>query len=452
MIASLGILLFAAGAAPIAGGPLGLDNPEKEPSAKTTGKVYVWKSADGLAYEYYVPKGYDPDEGASMTVVLHGNGLDHRWTFWNHPAGEFRADDIVVSPDGTTAFENSNEFLGKKKDADQVHALLEELKSVWKVKQTFVYGHSQGSYFAFFYAGKYPEDVDGVCGHAGYWGPVTISRKGHHQAIGFLWGTEDGNVPYWQGWYGARDYRDGKYPLVHMKTLFDWPHMPHHFQAGNVLAWCEGMTSDDPDRVEICLEVLADPKHRDREGVDWSGLHAVAHRLAELEGASKSQQKRGRQLAAKVEKLAASHAEAITKALGRNKLNELASGTWSGHLNRFLEDFEGVLARDDFRSKHEKTLEKVYKAARDANEDYWKYKEKDVPKAFAAGLEMLELGYLDARCKGVLKRMEEWAEEAKDNKLSKKDVKTLGELSKAYAEGRKDGFKKYESLNRKAKL
>ena len=31
-----------------------------------------------------VPKHYDPEKGANLTLVLHGNGLNHRWTFWNH--------------------------------------------------------------------------------------------------------------------------------------------------------------------------------------------------------------------------------------------------------------------------------------------------------------------------------------------------------------------------------
>ena len=83
--------------------PLALDdNPTVAPADAKPGVVYQWKAADGLPYEYRVPKGYDPEVGASLVLVLHGNGLDHRWTFWNHPKDEFRADDIVVSPDGTT--------------------------------------------------------------------------------------------------------------------------------------------------------------------------------------------------------------------------------------------------------------------------------------------------------------------------------------------------------------
>ncbi len=37
-----------------------------------------------------------------MTLILHGSNLSAGWGFWNHKAGEFRADDVVVSPDGST--------------------------------------------------------------------------------------------------------------------------------------------------------------------------------------------------------------------------------------------------------------------------------------------------------------------------------------------------------------
>src|SRR5690606_36754030 len=118
--------------------------------------------------------------GANLTLVLHGNGLDHRWTFWNHPKDEFRADDIVVSPDGTTAHAGTgaNEFLAGESDIARVKALIEELKATWNVRQVFLYGHSQGAFFVFLFAGAEPELVDGVVGHAGgVWNGTDAPKK-----------------------------------------------------------------------------------------------------------------------------------------------------------------------------------------------------------------------------------------------------------------------------------
>ena len=426
------------------------DNPEKDPHKAKAGKVYQWKAADGLPYEYYVPKDYDPKQGANLTLVLHGNGLDHRWTFWNHPPGEFRAADIVVSPDGTSALPNSNEFLGNDKDAKRLHALIEELEATWNVRQTFLYGHSQGSFFVFYYAGLYPEEIDGVCGHAsGMWNGTQQSKKGHHQAIGFLHGTDDANVPYGQSSYGAQTYRDAKYPLVQMRTLFDWPHAPHYLQAESVLSWCEGMTSTDPERVAACLEVLAQPKLK--MGANWSGIWEVANRLATLEGASAKQVKDGARIAAAVDELAASHVAAIEKSLGKKgKLAELSAGEWVGGLIRLLEDFEGVPAHTAFTKKHKKALEGLHETGGDAYGDYWKKKD-DPKKAFAAGLEMLTGGFVHYKTPEVAKELGALAKD-KSFKLSKKDRATFEEAVAFFAEGREKGFKDFAKRNEKTKL
>ena len=77
--------------------------PEKEPGEGAAGKVYEWQSKDGLRYQYFLPKSYDPAKGITLTFVLHGSNLDRRWGFANHKAGVFRKQDLVVCPDGTTS-------------------------------------------------------------------------------------------------------------------------------------------------------------------------------------------------------------------------------------------------------------------------------------------------------------------------------------------------------------
>ena len=96
------------------------ENPEKEPkNAPGSGKVYRWHTRDGLEYEYYVPKSYDPANGATLLVSFHGSNLSKGWTFWNHQPGSFCKDRIIVSPNGTTA--NQRMASGKPSCANSSH-------------------------------------------------------------------------------------------------------------------------------------------------------------------------------------------------------------------------------------------------------------------------------------------------------------------------------------------
>ncbi len=442
------LLLASLVLAPLASAEDG--NPTVAPAEGERGKVQVWKSAGGIDFEYYVPPSYDPERGANLTVVLHGNGLDHRWTFWNHPAGEFRPDDIIVSPDGTSPLNGVNEFLGGSDDVERFHALLQELEGHWKVNQTFLYGHSQGSFFVFFYAGEHPEDVDGVCGHAsGAWMGTKTSKAGQRQAIGILHGTDD-HVPYGQG-VGARTmYEDAKYPLVHLRTLFDWPHRPHWMQAESVLSWCEGMTSTDPDRVERCLEELAE---EDRPmGVDWGALYAVAERLGALDGATQKQKNLGKRLADAVDDLATRHLAEITKSAGKGKLSDLRAGAWSGHLTRLVEDFRGVPAFEAFRKKNKKVFAVLEEDVVSSLSAWWRKQESDENDAFALGLDVLEHGFTNYQCVEIAGKLEAMAGRAKEIGLSKKDLERFESVLATWREGRRDGFKEFEALNAKAKL
>lgn len=428
------------------------DNPALAPASAKPGKVYQWQAADGLPYEYRVPRRYDSAEGANLTLVLHGNGLDHRWTFWNHPADEFRPEDIVVSPDGTTAHSGTgaNEFLGGDKDVARVVALIQELKATWNVRQVFVYGHSQGAFFVYLLAGAEPELIDGVVGHAGgVWNGTETSKKAHHQAIGFLHGTED-HIPYGQA-VGGRDFylTQQKYPLVHLRTLFGWNHRPHWYQAAQVLAWCEGMTSADPRRVAAAVEDLCDEKRP--MGVDWSALHAVATRLATLDGASDAQKKRGADVAAAVSALATQHVESILKGAGKQGFAEFTAGEWSGELTRFLEDFHGTPEWEDLWKRHGKKIEAGREAGGKSRREVHEALEKDEPQALDHAVDMIERGYLDSSVGATLASVDEWLGKTKA-RVGRKARTRYEDLAKLWREAQTKGFKDFEQRNGKAKL
>src|SRR5688572_2817257 len=260
MLVSLGVVLL--GAVHSSSVPIGAQQgPEKkDPASAAKGTVYEWKSANGIPYEYFVPKSYDPKAGANLVLILHGNGMSLRWGFANLEIGKFRPDDVLVSPEGPTYLEATKawEFLEGRDASGKVHELIEELKKTFKVKQTFLYGHSQGSFFVFQYVGDFPDDVDGVVGQSGaLWRSSKLGKSGHGKAIAFLHGSDDANVPWLQSAYGRKEYRDADYPLVHLRTLWGHPHAPVGAQTENQLAWCEGMTSPEPARVADALETLS---------------------------------------------------------------------------------------------------------------------------------------------------------------------------------------------------
>ena len=432
------------------------DAPQVEPAAAKRDKVQAWRSADELPYEYYVPKSYEADGTGTMTLVLHGNGLDERWTFWNHPVGEFRPDDVLVSPDGTTFVQhmNNDEFLGNRKDADRLHALIEELREVFQPRFVHVYGHSQGSFFAFYYAGEYPDDVDGVLGHAsGVWTQTKQSKKGHHQAIAFLHGTED-HIPYGQSWWGRKTYREADYPSVHLRTLFGWDHRPHHFQAALCLAWCDGMLQDDEPRLEAALDLLADDKTP--MGMNLAALDQVARRVAEEADFSASLRSRAEGLGEKVDAVAQAVVAKLEKGLGKKGRVDrwLEDGKAAEELGLFLcarEELFGVPGFEAFLESRKKEIQGAEKAADKAVERFWKDIEKKPAAAVATAVELLEEGAIGRNVSRVVDRVAKLDLEDRELRLPKKVAGQYRALSSAYAKSVDEGREEFRSLVKKGR-
>ncbi len=428
----------------------GAQAPEKEPGPRATGKRYSWTAANGLAYEYFVPKGYDAGEGANLTLILHGSNLDRRWGFANHEAGTFRPDDIVVSPDGTTS-NGSGGFnsLQRKGDLERMRELHDELRKQWKVNATFLYGHSQGSFFAFYYAGAYPADVQGVVGHAsGVWIGTQGGKKNHHQAIVLMHGTSDPVVPFGQsvGSLSAH-YRKLGYPLARLRSLDGWNHWPSQGHASQQLAWCEGMTTSNPARLAICLEALASPK----ENVDPVALQQVATRALEFEGIDGRAVKVAEKALRDVNKAADAHVAAIAKSLGKNHKRALEDESWVGHAPLFLRHFAGTAQADALQDEWSGTLEAHGKSANKLWAEYRKHRESNPKKALLAGVEIVEQAFLRSSTAddGFLDRLEAWAEDAKDLKLSKSEKKAFATSVPAFRSALEKGRKSFAKVSRR---
>jgi predicted esterase len=450
---AIGALLFAAAAlfGPSAG-LAGNDHPEKEPGPKTKGEVYTWKASDGLAYEYFVPKDYDPAKGANLLLMLHGSNLDRRWSFANHEAGKFRPDDVVVSPDGTTSNgKNGFNFLQSEKDLQRLHALHEELKKKFKVNATFVYGHSQGSFFTFLYAGAYPDDVQGVVGQSsGVWIGTQATAKHHHQAVALMHGTADPVVPYAQSVGGLDFYRQAKYPMVHLRSLEGWNHWPNQDQTAQELAWCEGMTTTDPARLAASFATLAGTDAGEGWGRDYAALHAVSRRVLATETAPEDLKTRATKCVQDVEALAAKHVEAIAKSLGKGKGEKLEDAAWVGHLPPFLRDFDGIACCDTMEKEWEERFAKQKADAVKALREYYRVRKNDPAKAFSAGVEAVREGFLWCECSDpdFLKSLETWRADGK-LKLAKADTKSFDDVLPTFNAARKKGLQEYASLNKK---
>jgi len=433
----LGALAGAAGAGP----------DEREPGPGSTGKVYQWKSPSGLTCEYLVPRSYDAARGANLTLILHGSNLDHRWGFANHPAGKFRPDDIVVCPDGTTPNgQGGFNFLQKGDDLDLLRALHVAFQKRLKIRATFVYGHSQGSFFAFLYAGAYPDEVQGVLGQAsGVWIGTPATKKHHHQAIALMHGTADPVVPYGQSVGGLKFYRDARYPLSHLRSLEGWNHWPEAGQAAQQLAWCEGMTAADPARIAAAFEELADVANEAR---DFVALADVARRLRDLEGAPVVARQRAGRMAAAVERLAARHVEALSRA-SPARADTLEEAPWVGHLPLFLRDFDGLPAQAALAKDWAGPLERHRKNADPHLREFWRHREKEPARAFGSGVAAVKSGFLHPGVADpqVLGALEERRGKAGALKLPKAALKEYDGVVARFLAARKAGLEAFRKLN-----
>jgi pimeloyl-ACP methyl ester carboxylesterase len=408
------------------------DVDEREPGPKATGKVFRWKAKNGLVYEYRLPKSFDPAKGSRLTIILHGSNLDHRWGFANHPADAFRPDDLVVCPDGTT--ENGNggfNSLQSPKDLKRFREFHEELIAKLGVKSTYLYGHSQGSFFALLYAGDAPELVNGVVAHAsGSWIGTRADKGRHHQAIVLMHGTADPVVPFGQSVGAYEVYRDAGYPLVRLRALQGWNHWPAEVNGGiggsvvphtsQQLAWVEGMTTDDAARVTACFDFLADVGAADWH--DWAGLYSLAGRVQDLESVDQAHRERARKARTVVEKLAEQHVAALTKDLGSADGSKLGKDAWVVHLPAFLRDFAGVPPCDALRQTWDDRLAAHQKAAIAGLRQYYEKRERKPADALDAALDALESGFLFHECQNW--NLYDGLESLRKG-LAKKDAKRL---------------------------
>jgi predicted esterase len=424
---------------------------QKEPGPKAKGKRYEWKASNGGLYLYYVPKNYDHEKGANLTFLLHGSNGGRGWGFGNCPVGAaFRPDDIIVSPDGSQSNgQGGYNRAPNEQELEHLHTLHTDLKKVFNIRQTFLYGHSQGSYFCHYYAAAYPDEVDGIVAMAsGLWEHPDFGQA-KHQAIVVMHGTYDPVVPYGAGVYAYSKCKTAGYPKLHFRSLEGWNHWPTDYNSkvphtAQQLAWCEGMTTKDMDRLKISFEFLTTVKAKERH--DYAGVYSLAKHITTLEDAPDALRKRAERAMKTVDAGAKAHVAALKRIPDPPRLEKKA---WVGHLPMFLRAYRGVPAREDFAKKWEPILQQHAEAAVPHLRTF--FQSKDPAEAFAAGVDAVRVGFFYYECidPETFRKALNRARNNKQLKLPKDALKAYDEVVPTFEKALKDGFRSFDGINRK---
>jgi pimeloyl-ACP methyl ester carboxylesterase len=313
--------------------------------------------------------------------------------------GGFRPNDIVVSPDGVTPGNgNSFNFVQGKKDGEQIAEIIASFREAYPdIDRVYLYGHSQGAFFCYWYAGEYPDTLDGIVAHAGNVLSVQHDKKAKKNVgIGILHGRADAVVGVFCafrtfGVYHAEGYQKLKLEIVEGLNERSG-HWPLPFQVGQMLDWLDSITITTP---EIGFEVI--DQLMKVEQPDLSSI-ATSLRLTEevVESAKGSKAKtfaaRAGKLRRQVERAAKAHADALEKTAGAvGSSAEFAE--WVGHfreVDRALADWAAwskpMQKVRKLAVKHAKLVDKAIEGMGVQN-----------AKAFERALEAWQEGFLAAR-------------------------------------------------------
>ncbi len=231
------------------------------------GDVLEWTDARGKPLWYLLPKGLAPGKPVHLLIMLHGTGMKWGWAFWNYPIanGAFRKSDIVVAPEGMTDGQGGTfNFVQGKADGDHIAELIGDFKKRFPIDRVYLYGHSQGAFFAYWFAGEHPELVDGFVAHAGnVLGNVKHSQIAKEKiAVGILHGRADAVVPVECAISTEKVYRDLGYKKLKLQIVEglneQTGHWPLPKQVGEMIDWLDSVSTDSPlETLRSVCSVLA---------------------------------------------------------------------------------------------------------------------------------------------------------------------------------------------------
>lgn len=452
------LCLFAlAAASPVAA--VSEDPPDLDPAAGAgePGTVYQWRAENGLRFTWLLPEGYSPEEPRDVTVILHGTGLDYRWGHWNHPTGVFRPGDIVVSVDGPTKDGDTRLFMGETADGKAISAFLKELRGEFPVDDLFLYGHSQGGFFAVWFAGEYPDEISGAVAHAsGAWNWSKMGRDVKKVPLAFMHGTGDPVVPYRQSPASRDSYADKDFDLLHLRRMQGYNHWPNAVRANEVIGWCDGMATEDPEEaLSEALEILR-KKPADQYSyettVGYAAARDVLRRLVgegprPFDDVDTSVERKAKTWIKAVEAAGATHVSALKKQVGSKKALRLAEGEWLGHLLAVREDFRGVDTVETYLDKigYDAALKRQAKARGAILKAY--YAQGDKAERYAQIVEQLADGFLyEGYPPDLVGTLRKWEPSGADRKALSKKARAGVEDLGVWESGLRDGQAAYAKL------
>jgi pimeloyl-ACP methyl ester carboxylesterase len=395
-LGALAALALALTAAPLHAQQLG-EVPRTDPTdSAPRGEVLEWTTPEGQPYWYRLPESSSRKKPA-LVLMLHGTGLNHGWSFWNYPIanGRFRGDDIVISPDGLTPGQGETfNFMQGKQDGDQIAGLIELFRERFDIGNVYLYGHSQGAFFCYWFAGEHPELVDGIVAHAGNVLDVKHSKLSRSKvAIGILHADSDQVVPVECATRTEEIYREQGYEKLKCWIVEGirpeaghWP-LPDH--VATMFEWLDEVsTSDASQAVEVARAALR------RTPPDFALAARIANEARETIKKYKGDDKdRVVELLELIEEALANSA-ANAWAQARITFNQHEEGKqpgvyaadvrWAQRMFGQVEKFQEV-AKQPSRlfAKHDKLFEKLERI-----------KDKDSKSYAKALLDALEEGYL----------------------------------------------------------
>lgn len=406
------------------------------------GTLLEWKTPEGKAYWYVVPKKIKKSDPPTLILFLHGTGLDHRWSFWNYglAKGNYRSDDILVSPDGLTPGNGAFNFVQGKKDGDHIANLIQRFKDEFPISRVYLYGHSQGAFFCYWFAGEHPELVDGIVAHAGNLLGANHPKLAKEKvAIGILHGKADAVVPVicaheTYAAYQKLGYQKIKLEIVEGLTEQSG-HWPLPVQVNEMFTWLDSVSVKTPSQ-----SVTMGMKQIESELPDLALIHVSIVEATDLLKKYKGEDRaelEGR--IAKLQDFLDQSREAYLGAmapLAESFDPKAPFGTW---VSKFYFAHRGLESDAAWLKSMKKIAGVVKKHDKTVAKALDKLGSEPDKKAFANGVKAMEKGYLSLRYPELVASMTLLGEQPPKG-TSIKDRSRLEELLKARRSDWGDGL------------
>lgn len=411
---------------------------EKAPGPKSKGRPFAWKTNKGFEYVYRVPKSYKPKKRATLLIIFHGKDHTAAFDISNYPR-RFRQDDILLYPGKPTKREGggsvgSIEYRPEPLDARVIRGIYFDLKKALQIHSTLVYGLGDGGSFALFYAGSYPEEINGVLTESGtVWKDTEITNAQADMPILFVQFLVDKRMGLMDFSKALDLYKSkGATATRHSVVYSRGSPAGHPSGLGAGLAWCEAMSTASLDRLNAIYKQVS--RIQDRRLYDYGLLYGIAKKMVK------------KRTVDRLEKLAANHADAIRAALGDNQDFAFDGKPWLGHYLAFRRGFAGISACDEL-IKEWPSIDKHAATAKDQRIT-WKEQRKQNPQAaFWACAEIMRRACLDPSplANPMASDLAQWKQDAAKLFIDAKDVQTY----ENYLLACELGAAAYDELNKK---